>query len=60
MWIDIMFAVMFFITRILFLPYVSYISPSIELKILGFALTVLNVYWFVLIVKKLLKQIKAN
>lgn len=58
--IDIMFAVMFFITRILFLPYVSYFSPSIELKILSFALTVLNVYWFVLIVKKMLKQIKAN
>ena len=60
LWRDIMFAVMFFITRILYLPYITLFSPSIEFKMLGLTLTVLNVYWFVLIVKKMLKKMKPN
>ena len=66
-WIDISFVLSFFIYRIIFTPFISYIylSDSTNKNLLfGFisstCLTILNVYWFYYIVKKALRLSKNN
>ena len=62
-WIDILFALSFFVYRLIFCPIftVIYLSdPNNKDLIFGYvssiSLTILNLYWFKIIVKKVLKK----
>jgi hypothetical protein len=64
-WIDILFALSFFIYRIIFAPLVTYIYLSDSTNksltfgyISSISITILNLYWFYYIVKKALKPMK--